>query len=232
MNKPKIIVSKDGPYIVSGNVPLNKEIAETGKEDEPEKWTETEKYPNKETYALCRCGNSKNMPFCDGTHIKTGFDGTETASTKPFLEQARTFEGHDIILKDAVDLCSVARFCHPKTGTWKLVVKSKKPEAKQEAIRQACSCPAGRLVIYDKKTGHPIENKYEPSITVTEDPQAECSGPLWVKGGIEIESESGKKYEVRNRVTLCRCGNSNNKPFCDGAHLTVNFDDGDKSVKK
>lgn len=174
------------------------------------------------------------MPFCDGMHIKTDFEGTETASTKPFLEQARTFEGHDITLKDAVDLCSVARFCHPKTGTWKLVVKSKKPEAKQEAIRQACSCPAGRLVIYDKKNGQPIENKHEPSITVTEDHQARCSGPLWVKGGIEIESESesGKKYEARNRVTLCRCGNSNNKPFCDGAHLTVNFDDGDKSVKE
>jgi len=231
MKKQKIIITKNGPYIVSGNIPLNKEIAEVGASGEPEKWVEVKKYPQKQTYALCRCGHSKNMPFCDGKHIEN-FDGTETADTKPFLKQARTFEGQDIILKDVVKLCSVARFCHPKTGTWKLVIKSKKPEAKQEAIRQACNCPAGRLVIYDKKTGQPIENKYEPSLTIIEDPQINCSGPLWVKGGVEIESESGTKYETRNRVTLCRCGKSNNKPFCDGKHIEDEFNDGDKSLKK
>jgi CDGSH-type Zn-finger protein len=39
-----------------------------------------------------------------------------------------------------------------------------------------------------------------------------------VRGGITIESADGVPYEVRNRVTLCRCGRSDNKPFCDASH--------------
>ena len=37
-------------------------------------------------------------------------------------------------------------------------------------------------------------------------------------GGIPIHGADGQAYEVRNRVTLCRCGRSANKPYCDGAH--------------
>ncbi|MDD5102370.1 MAG: CDGSH iron-sulfur domain-containing protein [Endomicrobiaceae bacterium] len=232
MKKQKIVVVKDGPYIVTGSLPLNKEVAKIGKDGEPEKWVESEKYPQQETYALCRCGRSKNMPFCDGEHIHTNFDGTETADNELFDDKAEIIEGGGIILKDVPELCSIARFCHPKGGTWKLAVKSKKPEAKKEAVRQACNCPAGRLVAYDKETGQAIENKYEPSITLIEDPQKNCSGPIWVKGGVEIESFDGTKYEVRNRVTLCRCGHSLNKPFCDGEHTGYEFNDGDESLKK
>lgn len=84
----------------------------------------------------------------------------------------------------------------------------------------------------DKKTGEPIEPEFEPSISLIEDPQAESSGPVWVKGGLAIESEDGTAYEARNRVTLCRCGRSNNKPFCDGTHVDVRFNDGDESVNR
>ena len=56
------------------------------------------------------------------------------------------------------------------------------------------------------------------SIGIVEDPAKRCSGPLWVLGGIAVESAGGEAYEVRNRVTLCRCGASKNKPFCDGTH--------------
>ena len=38
-----------------------------------------------------------------------------------------------------------------------------------------------------------------------------------------IEGADGEAYEARNRVTLCRCGASNNKPFCDGKHVEINF---------
>ena len=58
-----------------------------------------------------------------------------------------------------------------------------------------------------------------------EDPQEECSGPLWVKGGIPVNGPNGTEYEQRNRVTLCRCGASANKPYCDGTHVTVHFQD-------
>jgi len=231
MSKPKIIISKNGPYIVSGNVPLIKETAALGKDGEPEKWVTTEKYPKQATYALCRCGKSKNMPFCDGAHIHAGFDGTETADIYLYDEEADVIEGPGIILKDVSSLCSGGRFCHQQGGTWHLAYVSDDSKSRKELIRQACNCPAGRLVAYDKKTGKPIETKYDPHISVTEDPQARCSGPLWVKGGIEIESHEGVKYEIRNRVALCRCGNSNNKPFCDGEHIAVRFNDGDESLK-
>ena len=95
-------------------------------------------------------------------------------------------------------------------------------------IREANHCPAGRLVIHDKTTGKEIEEPLEPSIGMGEDPAMGCSGPLWVRGGIPIESANGKKYETRNRVTLCRCGASHNKPFCNGSHASIKFQDGMK----
>jgi CDGSH-type Zn-finger protein len=61
---------------------------------------------------------------------------------------------------------------------------------------------------------------------VVEDPALGCSGPLWVRGGVRIESDNGTPYEVRNRVTLCRCGASNNMPFCNGSHASIKFKDG------
>ncbi len=73
-----------------------------------------------------------------------------------------------------------------------------------------------------------LEPEFKPGISLVEDPFRKASGPLWVKGGIPVKSSKGFRYEVRNRVTLCRCGRSGNKPFCDGSHLP--FKDGDGSV--
>ena len=232
MKKGKVVISKNGPYLVSGNLSLGKEISEVGKEGEPEKWVKGKQYPARENYALCRCGQSKNKPFCDGTHASVGFDGTETASRKTYAEQAEKIEGPGVDLKDAESLCAAGRFCHPKGGTWNLTLESGDPGKSKSAIQQACNCPSGRLVAYDKKTGEPIESKCAPSISLLEDPQAKSSGPIWVKGGVAIESEGGKSYETRNRVTLCRCGRSSNKPFCDGSHIKIRFSDGDESLNK
>ena len=85
---------------------------------------------------------------------------------------------------------------------------------------------AGRLVVWDKETQKVFEPPFEPSISIIEDPGIRVSGPIWVKGGIRIESADGKSYTVRNRVTLCRCGQSSNKPFCDGTHASMGFSDG------
>jgi CDGSH-type Zn-finger protein len=87
-------------------------------------------------------------------------------------------------------------------------------------------------VVWDKKTGKPIEPNFKPSISLLEDTGKRVSGPIWVKDGIPVESSDGKEYEIRNRVTLCRCGKSRNKPFCDGSHIEAGFNDGDKSLKK
>ena len=122
----------------------------------------------------------------------------------------------ELILRDVVELCSGARFCDVGGGTWVLTEKSDDPAAKQKAIQQTFDCPSGRLVAIDKDTGKPIEPLFEKSISATEDQVSGISGPLWVKGGIPVESSDGTMYEIRNRVTLCRCGRSANKPFCDG----------------
>lgn len=221
----KIKIVKNGPYLVSGGVPLEEKVY-TAKGHEMV-YEEGRKLPQSETYALCRCGRSSNMPFCDGSHAAAHFDGTETAARADYVSQAHVIEGPDLVLTDEIELCAFARFCHKEHGSaWELIRVATDPETREEAIAAACDCPAGRLVMWDKKTGQSIEPEYEPSIVILQDPDRVCSGPIWVKGGIPIESSDGFTYEIRNRVTLCRCGESDNKPFCNAAHLPAQFHDG------
>ena len=171
------------------------------------------------------CGHSGSKPYCDGTHAKIGFEGTETASRKPYREQAKLIEGPVLSLTDAESLCAFARFCDPNGQVWRLVEETDHAKAKQDFARQTCDCPSGRLVAWDNETGKPIEPKLEPSLGLIEDPVEQCSGPIWVRGGIQVIAADGFRYEIRNRVTLCRCGASKNKPFCDGTHAAIKFRD-------
>ncbi len=229
---PGIRVIKDGPYVVSGSLPLCKEIIVTGMTGVPVRWEKGESYPDQKEYALCRCGHSKNKPYCTGAHADADFNGTETADRKKYLAKAETISGPKIVLRDAPEFCALARFCDRGKGVWQLTQESGNPKAKETAIQEARDCPAGRLVMCDRKTGKPIEPDLKPSISLIEDPGAGVSGPIWVKGGVQIESCDGKKYEARNKVTLCRCGASQNKPFCDGTHTRTGFTDGDKRIRK
>lgn len=215
----KIAVSKNGPYIVTGGVPLI--TAEICNDDQGfcRTWREVKRHPLRKRYALCRCGHSNNKPFCDGTHAKIHFDGTEADDHKPYSEGSDVFRGPDFTLSDNKHLCVHARFCLRAGGILKLVRQSDNPEARETAIEEACNCPSGRLVILDNATGDAIEPEFEKSIIIIEYPPRGEHGPLWVRGGIQIESEDGRLYEIRNRVTLCRCGKSENKPFCDGNHV-------------
>jgi CDGSH-type Zn-finger protein len=217
--KGKIIVSKNGPYIVTGGIPLT--ISEICNDDEGycRTWREVKRYPLHEKYALCRCGQSKNKPFCDGTHAKIQFDGTEAGDRQPFDKQAQVIHGPTLTLADDRHLCVHARFCMRAGGIWNLVKKSDDRKARETAIEEACNCPSGRLVIKDNESGRLIEPEFDESIVVIEYPPRGEHGPLWVRGGIPIESADGRQYEIRNRVTLCRCGRSKNKPFCDGSHI-------------
>jgi len=229
---PKIKIVKDGPYLVSGSLPLQKEYIEIDKKGEAVRWSKGQRYPKQETYALCRCGKSVNKPYCTGTHAEVGFFGKETATEKRYLDQSERTSGPKLDLTDAVSFCASGRFCDRGKGTWQLTRESDDPKARKMAVDQACNCPSGRLVAWDKKSGKPAEPKSKKSISLAEDPQAQASGPIWVKGGVLVESADGKAYEIRNRVTLCRCGSSENKPFCDGTHMRIRFNDGDKRVKR
>jgi hypothetical protein len=130
-------------------------------------------------------------------------------------------------MTDVRGLCMGAQFCHRGGGIRGLVAASDDPAKKELAIEAAGQCPSGRLVACEKD-GTPIEPPFEKSISVTEDPERNVCGPLWVKGGIPIESADGQEYEVRNRVTLCRCGSSRKMPFCDGTHNSIGFRDSSK----
>ncbi|QDL36997.1 CDGSH iron-sulfur domain-containing protein [Rhodoferax sediminis] len=221
----KIKITKNGPYLISGGVSLGKEVIGTNDDGESIKWEPGPTYPAQAQYALCRCGHSSHKPFCDGTHAKVGFDGTETASRQPYLEQARVIRGPTMSLTDAESLCAFARFCDPHGKVWSLVNETDKPAAREHFVHQTCDCPSGRLVAWDNATGQPIEPKYEPSVRLIEDPAKNCSGPLAVRGGVQLVGADGFEYEVRNRMTLCRCGASKNKPFCDGTHVSIGFSD-------
>jgi CDGSH-type Zn-finger protein len=214
----KIRVSKNGPYLVSGRVPLAKMAVVTDAEGYAHGWRVEKEYPAQENYALCRCGRSRNMPFCDGTHARVHFDGTETASREAYLDRAEETTGPALELTDVRELCMGAGFCHRAGGIRSLTEESDDPQARQIAIEEAGDCPSGRLVVWDEN-GNPIEPGFQPSIASIEDPERGMSGPIWVRGGIPIEFADGAAYEIRNRVTLCSCGKSMNKPFCDGSHV-------------
>lgn len=221
----KIHIQKNGPYRVDADVVLEKELVVPDDKNDPLTWKKGEKYETKGGYSLCRCGASKSKPFCDGAHAKIEWDGTETADKQCYKDKMEILEGPELDLKDISPLCARARFCHRLSGTWRLTQMSDDPRARDTAIQQACDCPSGRLVAMNKDTREEIERDCEASIGVTEDIPAGVSGPLWVKGGVEVVGEDGESYEVRQRQTLCRCGKSKNKPFCDGTHINVGFDD-------
>jgi CDGSH-type Zn-finger protein len=217
-NVAKIKVSKDGPYLIYGGIPIQKQVIIADSDGTATEWQPSTKYPLQEKCALCRCGQSKNKPFCDGTHMKVGFDGTETASSEEYLNQPKLIDGPALKLDDIEELCASARFCHRAGGIWNLVPKSGDLEKKRIAIEETRDCPSGRLVVLDKKTRKKVEPNFAKSIVLIEDPAMGVSGPIWVRGGVPVESADGKPYRVRNRVTLCRCGKSKNKPFCDSSH--------------
>jgi CDGSH-type Zn-finger protein len=223
--KPRITVTKNGPYLVTGGVPLAKQTIVTDREGGSQEWREGEAVPHKENYELCRCGHSNTKPFCDGSHQKVRFDGTETASRETYREQAQAYEGPTLMLTDVESLCAGARFCDPNGGVWAQAARSDDPEVRRNFLRQVNNCPSGRLVVWERASGKAVEHTRPVSIGLVEDPAQGVSGPYWVRGGIPVIAADGFAYQVRNRVTLCRCGASSNKPFCDGSHVTVKFRD-------
>jgi CDGSH-type Zn-finger protein len=214
----QIRVIRNGPYLVSRNVPLFPTTIKCDGKGIPIEWAIGDKLKAPETYILCRCGQSKNKPFCDSTHVKINFDGTEVSDNEPFEQMSKDFDGPTLRLKDREILCASARFCHRGGDIWQQILFSDDPKLKENTLRNACDCPSGRLVVIDKVAGKTIEPSLDKSIGLIEDPGKGVSGPVWVRGGISVYSGQGMLYEVRNRVTLCRCGKSTNKPFCDSSH--------------
>ena len=220
--QPHIRIMKDGPYIVSGSVPISEKIIiPRGK---GYAYEDGEPLPQRAVYSLCRCGKTKTPPFCDGSHVADHFDGTETACKTDYMSRAARIDGAGLDLLDD-GRCAFARFCHREDGdAWELAEDSASENHRSEAIIAANECPAGRLTAVEKD-GTVHEPVYEPGIEILQDPEEHVSCGIFVKGGIPIESADGSRYEVRNRIVLCRCGYSGNKPFCDSRHVSEGYRD-------
>lgn len=219
-SREKITILMDGPYEVPKSVPLNQAIMRCDESGASTAWEKGREYKcddGEAVYHLCRCGHSKNKPYCDGSHEDAGFCGRERHDQPAYADAAELQRGGGVDMLDAESLCVGARFCDVGKRVWNYVDQSDDPECKEMAIREACSCPGGRLTIVDKK-GKLLEPNLPKEVSAVEDSYNDFRGPIWVKGGIPVEDQKGHKYEVRNRVALCRCGESSNQPYCDGSH--------------
>lgn len=226
-----ITVSAQGPYLIYGRPPLSVQYIMPNDNNESWYFQEGDHFSTEtEPTALCRCGSSKQPPYCDGSHVKAHWDPQLTATAETPPHEIETIEGATIDLLDNPKLCVFARFCHPKGDTWELTEHSDTPEARRLAIREASMCPSGRLTARDRLTSQPFEFRFDPSLGLIEDPNIGCSGGIWVRGGIPIRHPSGTTYDIRNRVVLCRCGQSANKPYCDGTHAAIKWRDNIESA--
>lgn len=213
----KIEVTSNGPYEVSGDVPLRPKAPVLSEHGEPLTWKTEAPLDHAETYYLCRCGQSSNKPFCDGSHAFARFDGTEAAPTEPSSERARRHERTGItVLRDGT-LCVHASFCANRLTNWyEMLDEMDESVTRMHLMGMIEHCPSGALAY--EVDGELIEPDYPAEISPVP------NGPYWVTGGITIERSDGAPFESRNRVTLCRCGASSTKPLCDGTHLEIGFE--------
>ena len=218
----RIDISRDGPYEVQGSIPIAPVTIVETVHAEPVDIERGEPLATGRRYALCRCGQSQTKPFCDGSHERLGFDGTETADRTPRADRARRIRGRDIVFTDDRPLCTHAGFCaNRRTDVWEMVGASADPEVRARMEDMIGLCPSGRLALEPQETGGE-EASSDPEILL------EADGPLWVRGEITIRAADGSTWEARDHVALCRCGKSRNKPFCDDTHGEIGFRDGSR----
>lgn len=217
--KYKIIISEKGPYLVYGAPLLSQKfIVPKGHRKEMEYINGKRYMIDKEPTALCRCGSSSNKPYCDGTHMRVEWDYLLTADTEPILSEAIIYNGSGIAITDNERYCAFARFCDADGGVWNMLESAEGKENNEKVIDITNKCPGDRLKAWDTETDSSIETSYSAEIIALEDQELQVIGPLWVRGGITLDTSNGTRYELRNKMTLCRCGRSSNKPYCDGTH--------------
>lgn len=224
--KYKIVISEKGPYLVYGNPPLSQQFIMHNNLGESWYFQKGQQFStSQEPTALCRCGGTKKGPYCDGSHTHIDWNPKCKASMSGILDHIEIISAEEISITDNKTYCAFARFCDAATGITALTESSDDPIARRLAIRQASLCPSGRLLAWDNDSDKPYEPSYKPSLGLIEDNTILASGGLWVRGGISLEREDGRKYEIRNRSILCRCGKSSNKPYCDGTHAIAGWRD-------
>jgi CDGSH-type Zn-finger protein len=195
--KPKITPTPNGPYLVKGLESIGNAKG---------------KLEARATMALCRCGKSNNKPFCDGTHSKIGFNSDKLAGRVP--DQRDTYEGSAITVHDNRGQCAHAGYCTdglPSAFRMKEEPFVDADGADAKAIAATINkCPSGALR-YALNGVDQADRGGDPNIFVAP------NGPYVVSGGCELQADFGTGL-TNDHFTLCRCGGSKNKPFCDGTH--------------
>jgi len=196
----------DGPYIVRNLRKLTNSKGET--------------LPVRPIVALCRCGGSNIKPYCDGTHARIGFSSAKSPERTP--DRQDRYEGQDIVVLDNRGTC-----CHFGNCTDHLpqvfhhdgepfVTPDGADAQSVEAIVRAC--PSGALSFIKNGSAYEGEQR-DAEIYVAN------NASYYVRGGIELEGEAMNQGALREHFALCRCGQSKNKPFCDGSHWYAHFSD-------
>lgn len=198
-SRPRIELTENGPYLVEGLTSLSN--------------SKGEKLETKEKIWLCRCGGSNNKPFCDGTHKKNGFDSSKL--TDGSLNKRDDYAKGPLTVHDNRGICAHLGRC---TDGLPAVFRLRQepwidPDgADGETIAgQVWHCPSGALSHSIDGVEH-RDQEHEPGILVSKD------GPYFVMGDIAMSVDEWGEGASREHYTLCRCGRSKNKPFCDGAH--------------
>ncbi len=224
--RKRIVVEDDGPYRVEGGIPLVMKSQVVSEYGEPITWKTENRIPTEDVYYLCRCGQSHDFPFCDCTHGLIGFDGTETAPTDTFEDRKQILAGGTgLVVKLDNVLCMNSGFCGNRlTNIKKMMPDTVEPRVRAEIIAMVERCPSGAYTYSMSENEPDIEPDLPEQIAVTTEITSDGAvrASYWVTGNIPIERADGQPFEIRNRVTLCSCGESSIKPLCDGIHRSLN----------
>ena len=209
---PKIACLPNGPYYLL-NDPTPRVIPNIQKSDGAPCTTIT-------GVALCRCGGSANKPFCDGTHGKNGFTDEKLSDGK--LDRRENYAGKHITIHDNRGICAHAGHCTDNLASvFKLDAEpwiDADAASAEDIINTIKKCPSGALSYSIGEVEHRDQQR-PPMVTVTKD------GPYAITGGIELLDQPRGEGASLEHYTLCRCGGSKNKPFCDGTHWHIGFKD-------
>lgn len=175
----------------------------------------------RDTALLCRCGASERKPFCDGSHVSVGFRSAK--KWKPGAGKVIDHVGANVTIHDNRALCAHVEYCVTELPT--VFDRSRRPwidpdgAAVEEIVALCRKCPSGALSC--TVDGVLYRNHNDRPATVI----ASAEGPYFVEGGVEVVGETLSDGASVEHCTLCRCGESRNKPLCDGKHWDVGFTD-------
>jgi len=167
---------------------------------------------------LCRCGVSKNKPFCDGAHKADGYSDENRCANDSLLDA----EAPGITVHFNRSVCSGAGEC--VRGLPAVFISGAKDwiqpgEASvEEVINTVRKCPSGALT-YTVDGRTEIREEAEVSVRIVK------NGPYEITGPVEFESPRWSENASRTCFALCRCGKSDNAPFCDYNHGEQSWED-------